>query len=86
MEQTFVYKPEFVCSRQITIVHEDGIIKKVTFVGGCGGNTQGVARLSEGRPIAEVIGLLENIVCPATREHRTSCPAQLAQALKKIQS
>ena len=46
MEQTLVYTPEHVCSRRITIVHEDGIVKKVTFVGGCAGNTQGVSLIN----------------------------------------
>jgi len=84
MEQTFEFKPEHVCARGITIVHEDGIIKKIVFNGGCGGNTQGVARLCEGRPIEEVIKILDGIRCPATREFHTSCPDQLAKALKSI--
>ena len=84
MEQTFTYIPHHVCAREIRITHEDGIVKKVTFLGGCAGNTQGVARLAEGRPIDEVIQLLQGIVCPRPAPHKTSCPDQLAEALKTI--
>jgi len=85
MEQTITYAPQNVCSRSITIVHEDGIVKKVTFVGGCRGNTLGLSRLCEGRSISDVIALLDGIKCPGSRTHETSCPDQLAQALKTIQ-
>ena len=84
MEETFVYKPQHVCSRSIEITHEDGVVKKIVFVGGCAGNTQGVARLAQGRRIEEVIDLLDGIVCPGSGPYRTSCPAQLAEALKTI--
>ena len=84
MEQTLSYKPQNVCSRGIEIVHEDGIVKKVTFTGGCTGNTQGVAKLCEGRKVEDVIALLEGIKCPGSRTKTTSCPDQLAQALKQI--
>ena len=82
MEQVIHYKPEHVCSRQIGVVVEDGIIKDVRFEGGCSGNTQGVAALCIGRKVDDVIALLEHIECKATREYKTSCPAQLAKALK----
>lgn len=85
MEQTFTYKTQDVCSRSITIVHDNGIVKKVTFLGGCAGNTQGVSRLAEGRPIEELIHILEGIECPGSRTRKTSCPDQLAKALKSIQ-
>ena len=58
---------------------EDGIVKNVKFIGGCNGNTQGVARLAEGRTAEELISLLEGIKCGFKS---TSCPDQLAQALK----
>ncbi|MBO5528122.1 MAG: TIGR03905 family TSCPD domain-containing protein [Bacilli bacterium] len=85
MEQTFAYKPQHVCASGIEITHEDGIVKKVVFIGGCPGNTQAVAALCQGRSVKELIGLLEGIVCKTTREARTSCPAQLANALKSIE-
>ncbi len=84
MEQTFTYTPQHVCSKSITITHEDGIIKNIQFVRGCAGNTQGVAKLCIGRKIEDVIALLEGIDCPGSQGHHTSCPDQLAQALKSI--
>ena len=85
MEQTFTYQTSDVCSRSITIVYEGDTVKKVTFVGGCPGNTLGVSRLVEGRKMDEVIALLGNIVCPGSRTRKTSCPMQLSLALKQIQ-
>ena len=72
------YKPHGVCSRQITVDVEDGVIRKVEFVGGCMGNTTGVSRLVEGRNIDEVIDTLKGIDCGG---RGTSCPDQLARAL-----
>lgn len=76
----FTYKTQGTCARMISIEMDGDIIKKVEFTGGCTGNTQGVARLSEGRNIDEVIALCEGIQCRAG----TSCPDQLAKALKQI--
>ena len=76
----FSYKPNGVCSRNITFEIEDGIVKNVQFMGGCAGNTQGVARLCEGRKADELIGLLEGIRCGFKA---TSCPDQLAKAIRK---
>ena len=84
MEQTITYKPRNTCSSAIKVTVDEGVVKKVQFVGGCPGNTQGVARLSEGRKVEEVIGVLEGIVCPRTGALRTSCPAELAEALKQL--
>ncbi len=75
------YKTKGVCSRQIKIQVEDGIVKKVKFEGGCSGNTQGVATLVEGMKVEDVIEKLQNIKCGFKD---TSCPAQLAEALKGI--
>ncbi|MCD7773726.1 MAG: TIGR03905 family TSCPD domain-containing protein [Ruminococcus sp.] len=77
---TYSYKTKGVCSRQINVEIEDGIVKNVQFVGGCHGNTQGVAILAKGRPVDEVIELLEGIDCGG---RGTSCPDQLAKALKE---
>ena len=49
------YTPQGVCSMKINFDVEDGIIKKVQFVGGCNGNTQGISRLVEGMRVEEVI-------------------------------
>ncbi len=73
------YKPRGVCSRQIDIEVEGDTIVKVRFTGGCNGNTQGVSRLVEGMKVKDVIERLSDIDCNG---RGTSCPAQLAQALK----
>lgn len=78
----FVYKPFGVCSREIHIDIENDVIKSVNFIGGCRGNTAGVASLAQGRKISEVIEKLEGIEC----RNGTSCPDQLAKALKLYQN
>lgn len=75
------YKTKGVCSRTIFIEVEDDIVKSVRFDGGCSGNTQGVATLVQGMRVDDVIAKLENIKCGFKG---TSCPAQLAEALKTI--
>jgi uncharacterized protein (TIGR03905 family) len=76
----YVCKPKGVCAMQIRFdLSDDGIIKSVQFLGGCNGNTQGVAKLAEGRSAKEVIALLEGINCGGKG---TSCPDQLAKALQ----
>ena len=77
------YTPKGVCSRRISFEVEDGIVKNVEFTGGCAGNTTGVARLCEGRSVKELIELLQNIKCGFKP---TSCPDQLACALKMAES
>ena len=72
------FKTRGVCSREIKVEIQDDIVKKVEFVGGCKGNTQGVARLCEGRKVEDLITLLSGIQCRSG----TSCPDQLAKALK----
>ena len=80
---TISYTPKGVCSRKIDIEVEDGIVKKVHFTGGCNGNTQGVSKLVEGMKVQDVIDRLEGIDCNG---RGTSCPAQLAEALKSALS
>ncbi len=75
------YKPHGVCSQLIRVDVEDNIIKNAEFVGGCSGNTQGVARLVKGMNVDEAISRLEGIRCGFKS---TSCPDQLAQALKAV--
>lgn len=75
-----IYITRGTCSRKINFeVEKDGTLKSVSFVGGCPGNTQAVAKLVEGKHIDEVIALLRGIQCRAG----TSCPDQLAAALIK---
>ena len=78
---TVEYTPKGVCSRKIEIDIENGIINKVRFVGGCNGNTQGISMLVKGMRVDDVIQRLENINCGG---RGTSCPDQLAKALKTI--
>ena len=77
------YETRGVCSRAIDINLDEttGIIRNVQFTGGCNGNTQGVSRLIEGMDAKEAIKRLEGIRCGM---RPTSCPDQLAQALKLI--
>ncbi len=75
------YKPVGVCSQLIRVDVEDNVIKDAEFVGGCSGNTQGVARLVIGMNVDEAISRLEGIKCGFKS---TSCPDQLAQALKAV--
>ncbi len=75
------YKPVGVCSQLIRVDVEDNVIKTAEFVGGCSGNTQGVARLVKGMNVDDAIARLEGIKCGFKS---TSCPDQLAQALKAV--
>ena len=75
-----IYTTKGTCSRSIDVEIEDGIVKFVEFEGGCNGNTQGIAKLVTGRPVEEVISLLEGTDCGG---RGTSCPDQLAKALRQ---
>ena len=77
---TYSYRPKGVCSQKIDLTIEDGVIQNVRFTGGCSGNTQGVAALCVGRKPEELIPLLKGIRCGMKT---TSCPDQLAQAVRK---
>lgn len=70
-----------VCSRQIDIETDGEVIRQVRYTGGCSGNTQGVAALVAGMKIDEAIARLEGIDCNG---RGTSCPDQLARALKQL--
>lgn len=76
----YTYKTRGVCSRAIEFDLEDGRITSCRFIGGCTGNTQGVARLAAGMNIDEAIARLKGIQCRGG----TSCPDQLAIALMRI--
>ena len=75
-----VYKTKGVCSQLINVEVESNIVTSVEFVGGCNGNTQGVAALVEGMDVHEAIRRLEGIHCGP---RPTSCPDQLSKALKQ---
>ena len=74
------YKTKGVCSQMINFDIEDNKVKNVEFIGGCNGNQQGIARLIEGMDVDEAISRIEGIRCGFKS---TSCPDQLALALKK---
>ncbi|MBR5152475.1 MAG: TIGR03905 family TSCPD domain-containing protein [Clostridia bacterium] len=77
----YVYQTRGTCARQIAFSLDDTILHDVVFTFGCGGNTQGVARLAEGLEMDRVIELLKDIDCNG---RGTSCPAQLATALRQV--
>ncbi len=74
----YEYKTHGVCSSKILFDLEDGVVNNIRFIGGCSGNTQGVAALANGKPAEEVITILQGIRCGFKQ---SSCPDQLAQAL-----
>lgn len=82
--ETLVIKPENVCCRQMTVEVEDGVVKKITPVGGCQGNLTGVCTLCVGMKVKDVIAKLEGIQCRGSRTGATSCPDQLAKGLKQL--
>ena len=78
---TYEYTPQGVCSRKMLIEIEDGVLTDLKVIGGCNGNLQGISALVKGMKIDEVIRRLDGINC---NMKGTSCPDQLAQALKEI--
>lgn len=78
--ETITYLPQGVCSKQMEIDLEDGVIKAVRIKGGCNGNLQGISSLLVGMTKEEAIRRLDGIHCGP---RATSCPDQLAQALKQ---
>ena len=78
----YKYKTHGVCSREIDIeLNDDDTIKDISLLGGCNGNLKGIAALSKGKKIDEVINSLKGIDC---NFKGTSCPDQLARALESI--
>ena len=77
---THSYKTRGTCARQIDFELENGIVKNVSFFGGCNGNLKGIAALVEGKKAEEIIPLIKGIKCGFKP---TSCPDQLANALQE---
>jgi len=75
------FKPSGICARKIEAEVENGIVKDIQIIGGCDGNHKGLRMLVQGRPVDEVIEKLEGITCGF---RHTSCPDQLAKALKTV--
>ena len=76
----YEYKTKGTCSRSILFDIENGKVKNVQFIGGCNGNLKGIGALVEGLDVQDVISRVEGIHCGMKS---TSCPDQLAQALKE---
>ncbi len=76
----YKYKTRGTCSREISFELENGIVKNVSFYGGCNGNLKGIAALVEGKKAEEIIPLIKGIKCGFKP---TSCPDQLAVALQE---
>lgn len=83
MKKTINYTTHGTCSQAIIVTVENDLIVEVSFAGGCHGNTQGVAALVRGMKVEEAIARLEGIDC---RGRGTSCPDQLAKALRESQT
>ena len=79
----YQYKTSGTCSQMISFDLEDNKVKNVKFVGGCNGNLKGIAALVEGMDMDEAIARIEGITCGLKK---TSCPDQLAQALKEVKA
>ena len=73
------YKTSGVCSQRIHLELDGDIIKEVEFIGGCNGNTKGIASLVRGMKAEDAIERMGGITCGFKP---TSCPDQLAKALK----
>ncbi len=82
MTSKTVFHPTGVCSREYRIVTTDGIIDSIEIVGGCDGNAKGISSLLRGMKIEDAIERLSGVTCGTKR---TSCPDQIARALRQIQ-
>ena len=81
MSKTYQYRPQGVCSQLMEITVNDGILEDLQVLGGCIGNLQGISSLFRGMKVEEVIQRLDGIRCG---NKSTSCPDQLAKALKAL--
>ena len=76
-----IYKTNGVCCKEIHFEVEGGVIKELEFINGCDGNLKGIAQLAKGRKPSDIISAIQGIDC---KGRGTSCPAQLADALKSV--
>ena len=79
----YTYKTKGTCSQMISFEVNNDIVTNVQFYGGCNGNLKGIGKLVEGMNIDEIISRIEGIQCGMKP---TSCPDQLAQALKQVKN
>ena len=78
---TYSFRPSGVCSQEMRVELDDqGIIRDLKVVGGCSGNLQGISRLLVGMPVQQAIERMEGVRCGSKL---TSCPDQLAKALRQ---
>ena len=77
----YVYRTQGTCSTNIELDVEEGVLKEVTYWGGCNGNLQGISRLVTGMKVEDVIEKLEGFRCG---RRSTSCPDQLCKALHEM--
>ncbi len=75
------FKTSGVCAKEISFKVEAGMVKDVVFKGGCSGNTQGLSALLVGMKVEDVVNKLSGLSCGSKE---TSCPDQLAKALKEF--
>lgn len=83
MSTHYEYKPKGVCSRNMIFELNGDTVESLEVVGGCNGNLKGISSLVKGKKITEVIAALDGITCGMKK---TSCPDQMAQALKQFQN
>lgn len=79
--EVYIYHPHGVCSREMKIYHENGIIKDIEIIGGCNGNLKGICALVRGMELSKVQDKLQGIRCGLKN---TSCPDQLSHAISEI--
>ncbi|MEG1581814.1 MAG: TIGR03905 family TSCPD domain-containing protein [Clostridia bacterium] len=77
-----VFSTKGTCARQIVFEVENNVLTDLRFIGGCSGNLQGISRLVKGMKLDDIIAKVENIQC----RNGTSCPDQLAKALKEYKA
>lgn len=82
MVKEITYRPQGVCSRAYHIVASDGVIDSIDIVGGCDGNLKGIASLMRGMKIEDAIERMSGVTCGSKP---TSCPDQIARALRQLQ-
>ena len=83
MERIIIIKPEGVCSREMKVIINDGVVSSMEVIGGCQGNLQGISKLVVGMKVEDVVTRLEGIKCRGSRSGQSSCPNELAKGLKK---
>ena len=79
--ETFIYKPNGVCSREMQITYDGDTLIDLQVIGGCNGNLKGIGKLVQGMKLEEVGKRLEGVTCGMKQ---TSCPDQLSKAIKEI--